>query len=116
MVSHSNFKSLCWSSVSESIYSLKENGIEFNACWLGLPPELGVPLTVGLSPEPGAVNFGFLEVDPVLWPGPDPSISKSVLWRFPVAVLGEGFAFGFAFSSWPSETPTVFSSLAVTGA
>jgi len=79
MVSHSNFKSLFWSSVSESINSLKENGIEFNAWWPGFPPEDCDPITVGLSPELGAVNFGFLEVVPVVWLGPEPSISRSVL-------------------------------------
>lgn len=88
MVSHSNFKSLFWSSVSEATYSDKENGMELRGCWPSLPPtpedDCAVPEVDSLLREPdaaAAASFGFLEEASEPWLGaePGPSMSKSVL-------------------------------------
>jgi hypothetical protein len=66
--------------VSESTYSLEENGMELRVCRPELPPEeLTAAETLSLPDEPDAVSFGFLEGVFEPWLGAEPSISKSVL-------------------------------------
>jgi hypothetical protein len=68
--------------VSESTYSLEENGMELRGCRPldELPPEgLLTAESFSLPDEPDAVSFGFLEgvFEPCF--GVEPSMSKSVL-------------------------------------
>lgn len=74
--------------------------MELRDCWSELRPEDCAPEEESLSlPKLDAVSFGFLEDDaPEPCLGAEPSISKSVLWRFPLVVLVEGAGFGFALS------------------
>jgi hypothetical protein len=123
IVWHSRLRSLFWSPVSESTYSLEENGMELRVCRpLAELPLAGLTAESLLSfPESDAVSFGFLEGVFELWLGAEPSISKSVLWRFPLVVLVEGASFGFVLSSRSgSDEATIlvetFSSLEATAA
>jgi hypothetical protein len=106
--------------VSESVYSLEENGMELSVCRPELPlDELTAESLLSLPDELDAVSFGFLEdvFDP--WLGAEPSISKSVLCRFPLIVLVEDASFGFVLSSGSgSDEATIetFSSLEATEA
>lgn len=85
--------------------------MELRGCWPALPPgnDWVVPVVDGLTREPeAAASFGFLEgvSEPLL--GSEPSMSKSVLWRFPLEVLVvKGVGFGFASSSWSDEAVIV---------
>jgi hypothetical protein len=124
MVSHSKFKSLFWSSVSEVVYSDKEKGIELRACWPEELPPLGNCAPVaeaadGLSREldaAAAATFDLLEGVSEPWlEVVEPNMSMRVLWRFPLEVLlaVEGVTFVFASSPWSDEAATAegFSSL-----
>ena len=94
--------------------------MELRVCRPEPPPEeLTAESLLSLPDELDAASFGFLEdvFDP--WLGAEPSISKSVLWRFPLVVLVEGSSFGFVLSSRSgSDEATIetFSSLETTGA
>lgn len=92
--------------------------MELRDCWPELRPEDCAPEESLSLPKLDAASFGFLEDDasePCL--GAEPSISKSVLWRFPLVVFVEGAGFDFALSSRSgSDEATMgsFSSLEVT--
>jgi hypothetical protein len=87
MVSHSKFKSLFWSPVSEVVYSDKEKGMALRACWPEEPPPVGNCAPVaeaadGLSREldaAAAATFGLLEgvSEPLL--EVEPNMSTRVL-------------------------------------
>ena len=87
MVSHSNFKSLFWSSVSEVAYSDKEKGMELRACWPEELPSAGNCAPVAEAADDllreldaaAAATFGFLEGASEPWLEGEPNMSKRVL-------------------------------------
>jgi len=87
MVSHSSFKSLFWSSVSEVVYSDKEKGMELRACWPEELPPAGNCASVAEEADgflreldaAAAATFGFLEGACEPSPEVEPNMSKRVL-------------------------------------